>query len=85
MLQSIYFDDGLKLASKIIGNMGAPVESQFESHSGPELWEDEVIVRSRDPLATGLLAMNSVSAPITENGQGPAPLDSEVMLSNRGV
>ena len=77
MLQSIYFDDGLKFASKIIGNMGAPVESHFESHSGPELWEDEVIVRSQDPLATGL-SMNSGSAPITENGQGPAPAMEEV-------
>ena len=91
MLRSIYYDEGpdeadapagsLKFASQIIGTMGAPVESQFESHSGHELWEDEDIVYSQDPLATGLLAMDSFSATITEKGQGPAPLEG-VMLSS---
>ena len=82
MLQTIYIDDGLwKFVSQIIGNMGAPVESQFESHSERELWEDEDIVYSQDPLATGLLAMDSFSATITEKGQGPAHLE-EVMLSS---
>jgi hypothetical protein len=86
-LRSIYYDEGsdeadapdgsgsLRFTSKIIGTMGAPVESQFESHSGPEPWEDdEHIVYSRDPLATGLLAVDSLSSTISEKGKGPAAL-----------
>ena len=65
--------------------MGAPVESQFEGHSGPELWEDdEDIVYSPDPLATGLNllpAVDSPSATIIDKGKGPAPLEMVVPAS----
>jgi hypothetical protein len=91
MLRSIYYDDGsdeadapagsLRFASRVIGTMGAPVESQFEGHPRPEAWEDdEDIVYSPDPLATGLLDVDSLSTTITEKGQGPTPLE-EVMVS----
>jgi len=93
MLRSIYYEEGsdeadasagsvsLRFTSKIIGTMGAPVESQFDGYSGSEPWEDdEHIVYSRDPLATGLLSVDSHSDTTTEKGQAPAPLE-EVMPS----
>jgi len=94
MLRSIYYEEGsdeddapadsqsLRFASRVIGTMGAPVESQFEGHSGIEAWEDEHIVYSRDPLATGLLAVDSPSATITEKGKGPALLEEVMRLSS---
>jgi hypothetical protein len=62
--------------------MGAPVESQFEGHSGPEPWEDdEDIVYSHDPLAAGLQAVDSPSPTITDKGKGRAPLEEEELSS----
>lgn len=77
MLRSIYYEESnngpeadgdaplgpLKFQSRVIGTMGAPVDSQFDDYSGPEPWEeeDDDIVFSSDPLASGLLDMDPPS------------------------
>ncbi|KDR84644.1 hypothetical protein GALMADRAFT_262786 [Galerina marginata CBS 339.88] len=88
MLRGIYYDDeageadasapagSLRFASKVIGPMGAPVDSQFDDYSGPEPWEgDEDIVYSPDPLATGMLAIASSSGQTSEKDQGSGSLE----------
>ncbi|KAJ6584026.1 hypothetical protein DFH09DRAFT_265449 [Mycena vulgaris] len=70
MLRAIYYDDleadgtgidhSLHFASRVIGSMGAPVDAaRFDEDSD---FEDEDIVYSNDPLATGLAMMSDRSA-----------------------
>ncbi|KAJ6613158.1 hypothetical protein B0H10DRAFT_2222472 [Mycena sp. CBHHK59/15] len=76
MLRAIYYDESrevpetddplgsLHFASRAIGSMGAPVDaSHFEEDVDIE--DDEEVIYSRDPLATGLELMNS-----TQKGKG---------------
>lgn len=71
MLRAIYFDqlnvneedapaESLRFASRMIGSMGATVEPMQFGHDSEED-QDEDIVYSRDPLATGLMMDSSAS------------------------
>ncbi|PPQ75249.1 hypothetical protein CVT26_014814 [Gymnopilus dilepis] len=92
MLRGIYYSNDadeaetpigtLRFASKVIGPMGAPVDvSRFDSQEGPEPWEDEDIVYSRDPLATGMLEMDSapcVAGPSGTSKESTDELEEEL-------
>ncbi|KAJ7135665.1 hypothetical protein C8R44DRAFT_768832 [Mycena epipterygia] len=87
MLRAIYYDEGaeadrsadvqlesLRFASRVIGSMGAPVDAtRFDEDSDIE---DEDVVYSGDPLATGLRMMSDTRAGSTKNGKRRAPLDT---------
>ncbi|KAH9480668.1 hypothetical protein JR316_0007268 [Psilocybe cubensis] len=93
MLRSIYYDESndktdadgeaplgsLKFQSRVIGTMGAPVDSQFDEYSGPEPWEDEDdLVFSSDPLAAGLLETDTPSHDSSDNiGKESTPSEAD--------
>jgi len=82
-LRAIYFDDlagngedapadSLRFASRVIGSMGATVDPMqfgdiFETDSLDQ--DEDIIMYSRDPLATGLL-MDSTTASTSANEKG---------------
>ncbi|KAJ7135690.1 hypothetical protein C8R44DRAFT_768862 [Mycena epipterygia] len=84
MLRAVYYDEGvetdgsgdgqsLHFASRVIGSMGAPVDAtRFDDDSDID---DEAVVYSGDPFATGLLMMSDTRAGSTRNGKRRAPLD----------
>ncbi|KAJ6565010.1 hypothetical protein DFH09DRAFT_474885 [Mycena vulgaris] len=72
MLRAVYYDDldaggtgtehTLHFASRVIGSMGAPVDAAH--------FEDEDIVYSNDPLATGLAMISDTSAETGRDDKG---------------
>lgn len=53
----------LQFKSRVVGSLGATVESNFSGHDGSELNEEGEagVVYSKDPFATGLMATDSAS------------------------
>lgn len=97
MLRSIYYEENndgpeadgdaplgsLKFQSRVIGAMGAPVDSQFDEYSGPEPWEDEDddLVFSSDPLASGLLEMDTPSCKSSDDvGKESTPSEAATSI-----